>query len=103
MNNTYLWACWQRLDVGVACPLTIRRIMFAFSCLYWGYYLLAWWGAFLFVWANIVTTATSLGFEKPKYTLVWFIVFPFGTLIGLAYFHTIHYGPCFTLTSFAHL
>ncbi|KPK13396.1 MAG: hypothetical protein AMJ56_01955 [Anaerolineae bacterium SG8_19] len=51
----------------------------------WGHYLLA-WVSFWFVWANIMTTATSLRFEKPKITLIWFIVFPFGTLVGLAYF-----------------
>jgi hypothetical protein len=32
-----------------------------------------------------MTTATSLRFEKPKFTLNWIIAFPFGTLVGLAY------------------
>ena len=50
----------------------------------WGYYLLA-WISFWFVWANIMTTATSLRFEKPRITLNWFIQFPFGSIVGLAY------------------
>ena len=50
----------------------------------WGYYLLAlvsfWW-----IWANTMTTTTSLRFEKPKSNLTWIIAYPFGILIGLAY------------------
>jgi len=72
-------------DVFLACPLTIIGIMLVFASPRWGYYLLA-WISFWFVWANIMTTATSLRFEKPKITLTWFIVFPFGSFVGLAYF-----------------
>jgi hypothetical protein len=50
----------------------------------WGFYLLA-LVSFWFVWANMMTTVNSLRFEKPKITLNWFIVFPFGILVGLAY------------------
>ncbi len=32
-----------------------------------------------------MATATSLKFEKPKITLMWFIVFPLGSIIGLVY------------------
>jgi hypothetical protein len=32
------------------------------------------------------TTGTSLRFQKPKITLAWFIVFPFGTVVSLTYF-----------------
>lgn len=71
-------------DVFLACPVSIAGIILVFASPRWGYYLLA-LVSFWFVWANIMTTATSLRFEKPKFTLMWFIVFPFGTLVGLAY------------------
>lgn len=71
-------------DVFFACPVNIAGIILVFVAPRWGYYLLAlvsfWW-----VWANVMTTATSLRFEKPKITLIWFLTFPFGILIGLAY------------------
>lgn len=71
-------------DIFLACPLNIAGIILIFIAPRWGYYLLAlvsfWW-----VWANIMTTATSLRFENPKMTLNWFITFPFGIIIGLAY------------------
>ena len=31
-----------------------------------------------------MTTATSLRFHNPKITLMWFIVFPLGMLVGVA-------------------
>jgi len=72
-------------DIFLACPLSIIGIVLVFINLRWGAYLLT-WVSFWFVWANIMTTATSLRFEKPKITLNWIIVFPFGALVGLAYF-----------------
>ncbi len=72
-------------DIFLACPLSIIGIVLVFVSPRWGYYLLA-WVSFWFVWANIMTTATSLRFENPKIDLAWFIVFPFGSLVGLAYF-----------------
>jgi hypothetical protein len=72
-------------DIFLACPLSLIGIVLVFVSPRWGHYLLA-WVSFWFVWANIMTTTTSLRFEKPKITLIWFIVFPFGTLVGLAYF-----------------
>jgi hypothetical protein len=72
-------------DIFLACPLCVIGIALVFLAPRWGYYLLT-WVSFWFVWANIMTTATSLRFEKPKITLNWLIVFPFGTLVGLAYF-----------------
>ena len=72
-------------DIFLACPLSIIGIVLVFVSSQWGFYLLA-WVSFWFVWANIMTTATSLRFEKPKITLTWLIVFPFGALVGLAYF-----------------
>ncbi len=71
-------------DIYLACPASIAGIVLVFASPRWGYYLLA-WVSFWFVWANIMTTATSLRFEKPRITLNWFIVFPFGALVGLAY------------------
>jgi hypothetical protein len=83
-------------DAFLACPANIAAIILVFIAPRWGYYLLAlvsfWW-----IWANIMTTSTSLRFEKPKITLNWIIVFPSGAFIGLAYilwtvvhFHTIY-------------
>ena len=71
-------------DVFLACPASIIGVVLVFVSPRWGYYLLA-LVSFWFVWANIMTTATSLRFEKPRITLNWFITFPFGALIGLAY------------------
>ena len=70
-------------DIFLACPISIAAIILIFVNPRWGYFLLAWISCW-FVWANIMTTATSLRFEKPKFTLMWFIQFPFGTLVGLA-------------------
>ena len=72
-------------DIVLACPLCIIAIVLVFVSPRWGTYLLA-WVSFWFLWANTMTTATSLRFQKPKITLTWFIVFPFGALVGLAYF-----------------
>ncbi len=72
-------------DIFLACPLCITGIVLVFIAPRWGYYLLT-WVSFWFVWANIMTTATSLRFEKPKITANWLLVFPFGILVGLAYF-----------------
>lgn len=71
-------------DIFLACPLNIAGIVLAFVSPRWGYYILAlvsfWW-----IWANIMTMSTSLRFEKPKITLNWLIVYPFGILVGFAY------------------
>jgi hypothetical protein len=71
-------------DIFITCPVNIAGIVLVFVSPRWGCYLLAlvsfWW-----VWANTMTTSTSLRFEKPKITLNWIIVFPFGIMVGLAY------------------
>ena len=72
-------------DIFLACPISIIGIVLVFISPRLGFYLLA-WVSFWFVWANTMTTATSLRFEKPKITLNWLIVFPFGAVVGLAYF-----------------
>ncbi|UCG91233.1 MAG: hypothetical protein JSV97_09110 [candidate division WOR-3 bacterium] len=71
-------------DIFLACPATIAGIILIFVSPRWGYYILA-LVSFWFVWANIMTTVTSLRFEKLRFTFSWFITFPFGSLIGLAY------------------
>ena len=71
-------------DLFLSIPATIIGIIMVFVSPRWGHYLLT-LASFWFVWANIMTTATSLRFEKPKITISWVIAFPFGSLIGLAY------------------
>jgi hypothetical protein len=71
-------------DIFLACPATVVSIVLIFFYPRWGCYVLA-LVSFWFLWANIMTTATSLRFENPKITLNWFIVFPFGSIIGFAY------------------
>ena len=71
-------------DVFLACPTCIAGIILVFASPRWGFYLLA-LVSFWFVWANTMTTATSLRFEKPKLTLTWWFVYPGGILVGLAY------------------
>ncbi len=71
-------------DVFVACPAAFAGIILLFPAPKWGLYTLA-IVSFWLVWANTMTTATSLRFEKPKITLMWFLVFPFGAIVGLLY------------------
>ena len=71
-------------DVTVAVPLTLIGIISIFAGWQVGYYLTG-LASFWFLWANIMATATSLRFEKPKISLNWFIVFPFGVIVALAY------------------
>ncbi len=85
-------------DIFFACPVNIAGIVLVFVCPRWGYSLLAlvsfWW-----VWANIMTTTTSLRFEKPKITFNWIIAFPFGILVGLSYivWTIVHFDKIFSL------
>lgn len=72
-------------DVFVACPAHFVGIALLFFCPRWGYYLLAlvsfWW-----VWANVMTTATSLRFYEPRRNLtLWLAGYPLGIFLGLAY------------------
>jgi len=71
-------------DLILACPLTLLGIVLIFVFPNWGYLLLV-LVSFWFVWANTMTTATSLRFERPRFSLYWFITFPFGILLGLGY------------------
>lgn len=72
-------------DVFVSCPANVIAILLVFLSPRWGFYLLAlvsfWW-----VWANVMTTATSLRFYNPRHKLVaWLSGYPLGILVGLAY------------------
>lgn len=83
-------------DLVFACPVTIGGIVLVFINPQWGHFLLS-LASFWFVWANIMTTSTSLRFENPKITLSWFIAFPFGSLLGLAYiiWTVVHFDSIF--------
>ncbi len=72
-------------DVFISCPANIAGIALVFLYPRWGYYLLAlvsfWW-----VWANVMTTVTSLRFYHPRLNLFsWLVGYPAGILLGLAY------------------
>jgi len=71
-------------DVTVAVPVTLIGIVLIFVGWRIGYYVTG-LASFWFLWTNVMATATSLRFEKPKISLNWFIVFPFGALVALAY------------------
>ncbi len=71
-------------DIAIAIPVTFVGIALIFVGWRIGYYLTG-LASFWFLWANIMATATSLRFEKPMISLNWFITFPFGGLVALAY------------------
>jgi hypothetical protein len=83
-------------DVFVACPLSVFAIILVFAAPRFGHFILG-MVSFWFVWTNIMTTATSLRFEKPKITFSWIVVFPTGALVGLAYIVWVlaHFGTVF--------
>ena len=85
-------------DITVAVPMTLIGIALIFLGWRIGYYLTS-LASFWFLWANIMTTVTSLRFEKPNISFSWFIVFPFGAIIGLAYivWTLIHFDSIFPL------
>ncbi|MBI4813213.1 MAG: hypothetical protein HY802_02365, partial [Methanobacterium sp.] len=87
------WDDWHRqkthyglafADVFIACPATIAGIILIFIIPRWGYYILA-LTSFWLLWANLMTTSTSLRFENPKISLTWFVTFPLGAIVGFAY------------------
>ena len=83
-------------DITIAVPLTLVGIVLIFIGWRIGYYLTG-LASFWFLWTNVMTTATSLRFEKPKITFNWFIVFPFGALVALAYivWSLVHFDAIF--------
>ena len=66
-------------DIAIAIPVTFIGIVLIFIGWRIGYYLTG-LASFWFLWANIMTTATSMRFEKPNFSFNWFITFPFGGL-----------------------
>ena len=70
-------------DILFACPLGIAVVVLTMAGSPWGLFLLPAHG-FYFLWANTMTTVTSLRFHNPKFTVMWFIVFPLGILVGVA-------------------
>ncbi len=70
-------------DILLACPVGAAMVVLVLMGSHWGFLLLPGFG-FYFLWANTMTTATSLRFHHPRFTLMWFIVFPLGMLVGLA-------------------
>ena len=70
-------------DILFACPLGIATVLLVLAGSPWGLFLLPAHG-FYFLWANTMTTATSLRFHKLEFTPMWFIVFPLGILVGAA-------------------
>ncbi len=85
-------------DVFVACPASVTGLILVFWAAKWGFYVLA-LIAFWFLWANTMTTATSLRFEKPRITLSWIVVFPLGAVVGLAYivWTLVHFDVIFAM------
>ncbi len=70
-------------DILFACPLGFAVVALTLAGSPWGLFLLPAHG-FYFLWANTMTTATSLRFHSPRFTLMWFIVFPLGAIVGAA-------------------
>ena len=83
-------------DLLITCPATFLGIGLIFVAPRAGVFILA-LVAFWFVWINFATTLTSLRFENPRFTGMWFIVFPLGCLVGLAYliWLTFHFDAIF--------
>ncbi|WP_445475468.1 hypothetical protein ACT9XH_01605 [Methanococcoides methylutens] len=71
-------------DIVIICPLTFAGIALILIESRWGFFILGLL-SFWHVWVNTAFTVTSLWFEKPKITLMWFMAYPFGTLLGLLY------------------
>ena len=83
-------------DILVACPLSYLTLILVFVSPRIGFFLLGMVGLW-FLWSNIMTTVTSLRFEKPKITLHWIIVFPLGAVIGFAtiFWILVHFSRIF--------
>jgi len=80
-------------DLMVACPLSVLGLAMVFAVPRVGLFLLGGVSVW-FVWSNVMTTVTSLRFERPRITLQWLIVFPFGSVVGAAFlvWVLLHFG-----------
>lgn len=83
-------------DIFLACPLGFAAVALILLGSPWGFFLLPAHG-FYFLWANTMTTTTSLRFHNPKLTLMWFIVFPLGILVGAGtlFWSAVHLIPLY--------
>ena len=72
------------MDLVLAVPVTLLGVVLIFAGQPVGLFVTA-MTAFWFVWINGAFTVTSFRFQKPKMTLMWFIVYPFGAIVGLVY------------------
>lgn len=71
-------------DMFIAVPVALMGIIFIFLNWRFGYFLTA-LASFWYIWGNVMTTATSLRFQKPRLTVNWLFIFPFQIVVGLAY------------------
>jgi len=71
-------------DLLLAIPLTMAGVVLIYLGWKIGFYIMG-LASFWFLWINAATTVTSLRFQKPRFTLSWFLVFPFGAILGLVY------------------
>jgi hypothetical protein len=71
-------------DITIGVPVALAGIILIFLDWRIGYFLTA-LASFWYLWANVMITATSLRFQRPKFTLSWLFYFPFQAVLGLAY------------------
>lgn len=71
-------------DILLACPISFTGLVLIFLAPPWGFFLMGMVG-FWFFWANLMTTITSLRFERPRITFQWVVVFPLGAVVGLSF------------------
>jgi hypothetical protein len=71
-------------DLVVAVPVALTGIFLIFWGWGLGFYLTG-LASFWFLWANVMTTANSLRFEKPRISFLWFVTFPLGAILGGIY------------------
>ncbi|MGB5875532.1 MAG: hypothetical protein WBH56_17555, partial [Bacteroidota bacterium] len=68
-------------DLLLAVPLTMAGVVLIYLGWGIGFYIMG-LASFWFLWVNTATTLTSLRFQKPRVTFSWFLVFPFGAILG---------------------
>jgi len=71
-------------DLLLAIPLTLAGVVLVYLGWRIGFAVMG-MASFWFLWVNAATTLTSLRFQKPRFTLSWFFIFPFGAILGLVY------------------
>ncbi|KGK99730.1 hypothetical protein LI82_00480 [Methanococcoides methylutens] len=71
-------------DIIIICPATFVGIALILIDSHWGFFILVVL-SFWHVWVNTSFTVTSLRFEKPEMTFMWFMAYPFGILLGISY------------------